>query len=109
VSVQARERTHFRTADGTRLHVRDEGSDVIGAPNVVLLHGWTQDLTCWDRVVQTMLTAGRDARVLRYDHRGHGRSVPARPGTATLETLADDLAELLAERAPEGPVVLAGL
>ncbi len=108
MSVQARGPAHSRTTDGTQLHVREDGNCVLGAPSVVLLHGWTQDLTCWDRVVQTMLAARPDARVLRYDQRGHGRSAPARPGTANLETLADDLAELLAERAPEGPIVLAG-
>jgi pimeloyl-ACP methyl ester carboxylesterase len=49
-----------------------------------------------------------EVRVVRYDHRGHGRSDPAKPGTATIAQLADDLAEIVAEYVPEGPVVLAG-
>ncbi|MBX6358048.1 MAG: alpha/beta hydrolase, partial [Micromonosporaceae bacterium] len=42
-----------------------------------------------------------------YDARGHGRSDPARRGTATLAQLGDDLAEVLRAVA-RGPVVLAG-
>ncbi|MBX6358307.1 MAG: alpha/beta fold hydrolase, partial [Micromonosporaceae bacterium] len=34
-------------------------------------------------------------RVVAYDARGHGRSDPARRGTATLAQLGDDLAEVL--------------
>jgi pimeloyl-ACP methyl ester carboxylesterase len=108
VSVQARARTRFATSDGTVLATREDGDGTDGAPTVVLLHGWTQDLTCWDRVVQAMRTAAPDERILRYDHRGHGHSAPAREGSATLEQLADDLAELLADRAPDGPLMLAG-
>jgi pimeloyl-ACP methyl ester carboxylesterase len=47
-------------------------------------------------------------RVLRYDHRGHGGSAPAPVGTATIARCADDLAELIAARAPTGRLVLAG-
>lgn len=45
--------------------------------------------------------------MLRYDLRGHGRSDPALPGTATIDQLADDLADLLCAEV-EGPVVLGG-
>ena len=47
-------------------------------------------------------------RVISYDHRGHGGSAPAKPGTATIAQLADDLAELIADRVQEGPIVLVG-
>ncbi|WP_233520426.1 alpha/beta fold hydrolase [Prauserella sp. PE36] len=97
-------RGEFVTSDGTRLHVELSGpSD--SAVTLVLVHGWTQDLRTWDRVVDELPSG---LRVLRYDLRGHGRSAPARPGTATIDQLADDLAELLAERVPEGRLVLAG-
>jgi pimeloyl-ACP methyl ester carboxylesterase len=46
--------------------------------------------------------------VLTYDQRGHGGSGRARPGTATMAQLGDDLAELLAREVPEGRVVLVG-
>ncbi|RZQ62635.1 alpha/beta fold hydrolase [Amycolatopsis suaedae] len=91
----------FTVADGTRLTVVESGS---GPATVVLVHGWTQDHTCWDPVVRRL----EGVRVLRYDHRGHGTSDPAKPGTATIEQIADDLAELLADRVPDGPLVLAG-
>jgi pimeloyl-ACP methyl ester carboxylesterase len=91
----------FVTADGTALYVRESGA---GPVTVVLAHGWTLDHTSWDRVVAAL--AG--VRVLRYDHRGHGGSAPAPDGTATVAQVADDLAELIADRVPAGPVVLVG-
>ncbi|KOV76988.1 hypothetical protein ADL03_42720 [Nocardia sp. NRRL S-836] len=66
----------------------------------VLLHGWTMDLTTWDRVA-----AALPGRVVRYDVRGHGRS-PG--GTGTIAELADDLAAVLDECVPTGRIVLAG-
>jgi pimeloyl-ACP methyl ester carboxylesterase len=92
----------FVTSDGTALHVVDTGpwdAEV----TTVLLHGWTLDHTSWDSVA-----AGLPGRVLRYDHRGHGGSAPALPGTATIARCADDLAELVAARVPTGRLVLAG-
>ncbi|GAA3629989.1 pimeloyl-ACP methyl ester carboxylesterase [Lentzea atacamensis] len=66
----------------------------------VLLHGWTMDLTTWDRVA-----AALPGRVVRYDVRGHGLST----GSAlTLSELADDLAAVLDEYVPTGRIVLAG-
>lgn len=95
----------FATADGTRLHVSEYGR--ADAPlTVVLAHGWTLDERTWGPVLRA-LTADERLRVVTYDHRGHGQSDPARPGTATISRLADDLAELLAARTA-GPVVLAG-
>ncbi|PRX44211.1 pimeloyl-ACP methyl ester carboxylesterase [Prauserella shujinwangii] len=94
----------FVTTDGTPLHVTVTGPGA-AATTLVLVHGWTQDHRTWDRVLPRL---PRSLRVLRYDLRGHGASAPARPGTATIDQLADDLAELLADRVPEGRIVLAG-
>ena len=94
----------FVTCDGTALSVRTSGPE--DAPvTLVLAHAWTQDHTSWDPILP-LLPPG--LRVIRYDHRGHGGSAPARPGTATVAVLADDLAELVTELAPTGPLVLAG-
>jgi pimeloyl-ACP methyl ester carboxylesterase len=99
----------FVTADGTVLHVRDAGQRQPGDPTLVLVHGWTLDHTSWDRVVTALTTTvGRPIRVLRFDHRGHGGSAPAPAGTATVAQAADDLAELIADRVPDGPIVLVG-
>lgn len=91
--------------DGTELHVEVEGPDT--APvTVVLAHGWTLDSRTWSPVSSAL--AGPGSRVVRYDHRGHGRSAVVDPATMTLDQLADDLAEVIAATAPRGPLVLAG-
>jgi pimeloyl-ACP methyl ester carboxylesterase len=94
--------TRFTTSDGTALHVVDTGPRD-AAVTTVLVHGWTLDHTSWDEVARDL-----PGRVLRHDLRGHGRSAPAPPGTATIERCADDLAELVADRVPTGKVVLVG-
>ncbi|MGH6637556.1 MAG: alpha/beta fold hydrolase [Polaromonas sp.] len=73
-------------------------------PMVVLSHALGCDLGMWDGVAA--LLASRYT-VLRYDHRGHGRS-DAPAGPYTLAMLADDAASLIAEQAP-GPVHFVGL
>jgi len=97
---------HVRTQDGLRLHAEVVGDGPVG---VVLAHGWSGDGRIWGPVVDELAgsLAGR-ARVVRYDHRGHGRSDPAPPQTMNLDQLADDLAAVVAALAPQGPLVLAG-
>lgn len=90
----------FHTSDGVRLNVVESGS---GPDTLVLLHGWVMDHRSWDHVAAEL----RGVRVLRYDARGHGRSAPAPKSAATIDRLADDLAELITHRA-HGRVFLAG-
>ncbi|ROT26820.1 alpha/beta hydrolase [Micromonospora sp. HM5-17] len=94
--------------DGVRLHGTSTGPT--DAPlTVVLLHGWTLDGRIWHRQVTALREAsGTPLRVVTYDARGHGRSGPTTLRSATLARLGDDLAEVLAQVAPHGPVVLAG-
>ncbi|MFD9895506.1 alpha/beta fold hydrolase [Amycolatopsis sp. NPDC059027] len=94
----------FVTGDGTALHLETCGP-ADSAATLVLVHGWTQDHRTWDFVLPQLDPA---IRILRYDLRGHGGSAHAKPGTARIERLADDLAELIADRVPTGPLVLAG-
>lgn len=98
----------FRTAAGVGLHIETDG--VPDAPvTLVLSHGWTLDGRTWEPVARALTRPGHPpVRVLRYDHRGHGRSQSVSRSEMTIEGLADDLAELIAERVPSGPVVLAG-
>jgi 3-oxoadipate enol-lactonase len=63
------------------------------APVLVLAHSIGTSLELWDANVAE-LTA--EARVLRYDHRGHGRS-PVPAGPYVVEDLATDLLVLLDE------------
>jgi pimeloyl-ACP methyl ester carboxylesterase len=96
-----------RGADGVGLHAEIDGPD--RAPvTVVLSHGWTLDLRTWGPVARALASGPAPARVVRYDHRGHGRSAVVTPDSMTIEQLADDLAEVIATLAPEGPLVLAG-
>ncbi|MEU5265735.1 alpha/beta hydrolase [Amycolatopsis sp. NPDC021455] len=94
----------FVASDGATLHVSLRGP-ADSAVTLVLVHGWTQDHRTWDFVLPHL---DPGLRVLRYDLRGHGGSTAARPGGATIARLADDLAELIAARVPDGPLVLAG-
>lgn len=73
-------------------------------PTIVLSHALGCNLAMWDEVA-ALLTA--DYTVLRYDHRGHGKSdAPAGPYSVAM--LADDAADLIASEAG-GPVHFVGL
>ena len=93
-----------RTDDGVDLHVEFDGPE--DAPlTVVFCHGFTARLGEW----QLQREAVRDrARLVLWDHRGHGRSSWADPTTATIDRTARDLGQVLDAVVPEGPVVLAG-
>ncbi|MCO1657506.1 alpha/beta fold hydrolase [Pseudonocardia humida] len=99
--------TGVDTDDGVRLSVLVEEPER-AAVTVVLAHGWTLDTRTWGPVAAGLLRGPRPPRVVRYDHRGHGRSDPAPPETMTIDRLADDLAHVIAATAPDGPLVLAG-
>jgi pimeloyl-ACP methyl ester carboxylesterase len=102
----------FETSSGVKLHIETDGPE--DAPvTLVLAHGWTLDSRSWEPVARALTGPGHPPvdppiRVLRYDHRGHGRSEPVPRSEMTIEKLADDLADLLVERVPDGPIVLAG-
>ena len=97
------ERSEVILSDGVRLFV--EMSGPADAPvTVVLLHGWCLDRRTWHHQIEAL----RGARVIAYDARGHGRSGSTRLRSATLTQLGKDLAEVLRQVAPSGPVVLAG-
>jgi pimeloyl-ACP methyl ester carboxylesterase len=102
-----------RTGDGAELHATVEGSDA--APvTLVLAHGWTLAQAAWDDVAAllTPRVAAGELRLVRYDQRGHGRSTwgsPARPtADISIDRLGADLADVLDQLAPTGPVVLGG-
>lgn len=76
-------------AEAVAVHCRVEGPE--GAPVVVLSGSLGTELGVWDAQVAAL--AGR-FRVVRYDHRGHGRS-PVPRGPYALEDLGRDLLALL--------------
>jgi pimeloyl-ACP methyl ester carboxylesterase len=75
------------TRDGLVFDVRDDGP--AGGEAVVLLHGWPQDHTAWQRVTPLLHAAG--LRTLAPDQRGYSRG--ARPSRST----AYDMRELVAD------------
>ncbi|WP_329012926.1 alpha/beta hydrolase [Micromonospora rifamycinica] len=98
----------LRLPDGVRLHVEVSGPADAEA-TVILLHGWTLDGRAWHRQRADLLDRfGDRVRVVSYDARGHGRSSCMALRTATLAQLGDDLAAVVDEVAPTGPVVLVG-
>lgn len=95
-------------ADGATLSLITAG-DEDAEVTVVLVHSYAQDKRIWHKIIETLPRATeRPVRVLAYDHRGHGESSPADAGTATVEQLGDDLAELLEDVVPHGKIVLVG-
>ncbi|HEV8575070.1 MAG TPA: alpha/beta fold hydrolase [Dehalococcoidia bacterium] len=66
--------------------------DAGDGPAVVLIHGYGADLRLWDAQVGPLVSAG--FRVIRYDIRGHGRSLIA-PNGYTYENYSADLRDLL--------------
>lgn len=96
----------FTTSDGTRLAVYWQGPRQRPL-TVVLVHGWVVDARVWDPVAAALAAGPRGWPVVRFDLRGHGSSDPVKPVSATIDVLADDLAELLTTEVA-GPVVLGG-
>lgn len=86
--------------NGIDTYFEDSASAGASGPPVVLIHGHSLDLRQWDEQVPALTTAGY--RVIRYDVRGHGRSMAPRTGY-TWENYAADLGDLLDRLNVEGP------
>jgi pimeloyl-ACP methyl ester carboxylesterase len=112
-----------RTADRTALVHTDDGVllavEEIGpldAPlTVVFVHGYALSMASWtfqrrDLAAEVSTANGHRprARLVFYDHRGHGGSGRGDAAHATIEQLAADLETVLDARVPRGPVVLVG-
>ncbi|HYN29485.1 MAG TPA: alpha/beta hydrolase [Dermatophilaceae bacterium] len=103
------------TTDGVKLHVEvddpRDATDPLGhsgadRPTVVLCHGFTLNLRAW--VFQRRALTAAGYRVVTWDQRSHGRSGPAEAASCTIEQLGEDLAAVLAETCPSGPLALVG-
>lgn len=92
----------LRTSDGLRLAVREHGDPA--APTVLAVHGYPDDHTVWDGVVDAL--ADR-CHVVTYDVRGAGGSdAPRRTEAYLLDQLADDLVRVADLVSPDRPVHL---
>jgi pimeloyl-ACP methyl ester carboxylesterase len=112
-----------RTPDGVTLHAEvDEVSPYDPEPDaatpataatgpgsdeatIVFVHGYALNLDCWH--FQRQFFRGK-RRVVLYDQRSHGRSSRSPAEHASIDQLGHDLATVLAQLVPEGPVVLVG-
>lgn len=76
--------------DGVPIHYVVDGP--AGAPPLIVLHGGLG----LDHVVyrRTLAPLTDDVRLVFFDHRANGRSVPAELSTVTMERLADDVVAL---------------
>ena len=105
--LRGRERT-ITTRDGVGLHVEEFGPSDADL-TVILAHGYTHHRHAWHYQAKHLAEdMSPPARVITYDHRGHGRSHRAPEGTATIEQLGRDLGEVVEQCAPSGRIVLAG-
>jgi pimeloyl-ACP methyl ester carboxylesterase len=105
------------TDDGVRLHAEldevapyAEGTeqaraDPAGEPTIVFVHGYALNLDCWH--FQREFFRGKH-RMVFYDQRSHGRSGRSDKEHATIDQLGHDLARVIGELVPEGPIVLVG-
>jgi pimeloyl-ACP methyl ester carboxylesterase len=82
-----------------------EYSTTSRGPAVVLLHGFPLNRAIWDDQSAALSDA---YQVITPDLRGMGAS-PAPDGTVTMDSLADDVVELLDDLGVDGPVVVGGL
>ncbi len=90
--------------DGVPLHVEVDPCE--GSPlTVVFVHGYALNLDCWH--FQRAAYRGR-AHAVYFDQRSHGRSGRSTEGHATIDQLGRDLARVIDEVVPAGPVVLVG-
>ncbi len=92
---------YVKTRDGTDIYVKDWGS---GRP-VILLHGWPLSADSWDPQMMALADAG--FRAIAYDRRGFGRS--GQPWTGyDYDTLADDLADVMAATGADSDAAVIG-
>ncbi|MBR3741220.1 MAG: alpha/beta hydrolase [Clostridia bacterium] len=81
--------SYFTLRDGQRMYYEDRGH---GPDTLIMLHGWTSSRDVYAKPMEALQN---QARCIIYDHRGHGGSKEANKGTPTMETLADDLQEII--------------
>ena len=79
----------FTLSNGEILFYEDKGT---GPETLVMMHGWTSSHDIYLKPVETLQ---EQARCIIYDHRGHGKSKNANSEKPTMETLANDLNEII--------------
>jgi non-heme chloroperoxidase len=93
-----------RGGNGVRLHVGEWGQP--NGPAILLIHGWSQGLTCWRHQVEGELAA--ECRLVALDIRGHGMSERPRSadGYQDANLWAMDIAAVLDQLNLHRPVLV---
>ena len=94
--------------DGVSLHaevVEPDGFRRGIDPTFVFAHGFALNSAAWHYQRRDLDGLGR---MVFYDQRSHGRSDRAPDGSHTIDQLGRDLAAVIADTAPAGPVILVG-
>lgn len=81
--------SYFALKDGQQLYYEDKGQ---GTETLIMMHGWTSSHEVYIEPVESLKN---NTRCIIYDHRGHGKSKDANAGSPTIETLANDLREII--------------
>ncbi len=81
--------SYFTLRNGEKIYYEDRGT---GPDTIIMMHGWTSSHEIYLEPVEKLQ---EQARCIIYDHRGHGGSKEACSGTSTMETLAEDLNEMI--------------
>ncbi|MCK9899369.1 alpha/beta hydrolase [Frankia sp. Cpl3] len=114
--IGGRVSTVVTTADAVPLYVEETAQepgpapgtaadDGAATPTLVFVHGFCVNGDSWVFQYRALRDLGP---MVFYDQRAHGRSGPSEAGNCTIDQLAADLHQVLAERVPEGPIVLVG-
>lgn len=95
---------YVTATDGQRLAVYTEGR--ANAPTLLLVHGYPDNATVWDTLVDELADT---YRIVRYDVRGAGRSTaPERRSGYLLDQLGADLLTVADAVSPDRPVHVVG-
>lgn len=81
--------SYFTLSNGEKLYYEEAGE---GPETLVMMHGWTSSHEIYEKPMELLK---HKAHCVIYDHRGHGGSKDANREQPTMETLANDLAELM--------------
>ncbi len=97
--------------DGVSLHTRIEWCPVVvpaydDRPVLMFCHGYSLDGRSWNCQREALVAAGY--RVVTWDHRGHGLSGKGNSSSYTIDQLGSDLACVVDQAAPQGPLALIG-
>ncbi|MGW1297352.1 alpha/beta fold hydrolase [Streptomyces sp. NPDC002533] len=88
--------------DGVHLHVEVDG-DPAQELTIVFVTGINTTVVYWGRQRRALADL---ARLVVFDHRGHGRSQDSPTARATIDQIARDTASVIEATAPSGPVIV---